>query len=316
VGLWIGMDEAGIGPNIGPLVVAAVVWETPGDPQNLDFWKTFRTVVARDPKATSPRLVIADSKAVFQPARGVGPLERTVLSAWSWDGSVPLSLGELLAGSTTRILVSENAEAPWHQDHTVPLPHACTADEISASAARWRESGDKHDVRLRAIFARVVHPPEFNSLLERFNNKADAVASVHQSVAKAAWALVGVKPTLFVCDKHGGRNYYAGFLSDLTDGSWINTVAEGAEASVYHCGETEFRFEPRAERYGPVALASMVAKYLRELHMLQFNAYWRGLLPELRPTQGYPEDARRFLNDIAPILPRLNIPTAVLWRIR
>jgi len=316
VGFWIGMDEAGIGPNIGPLVVAAVVWETPGDPCDLDFWATFRPVVSRDPKTTTTKLVVADSKAVFQPARGIGPLERTVLSAWTWDGAMPMSLSDLLAGSTTRVLLSQSSEAPWHQDHVVPLPHACTADEIGKSAARWHRRSEANGVRLRAICARVVHPPEFNALLERFDNKADAVASVHLSVAKAAWSMTAAKPTLFVCDKHGGRNFYAGFLSDVTDGGWITALSEGAESSVYRCGAAEFRFEPRAEEYGPVALASMIAKYLRELYMLQFNAYWRELLPGLRPTQGYPDDARRFLNDIAPVLPRLNIPTAVLWRMR
>jgi len=316
VGFWIGMDEAGIGPNFGPLVVAAVVWETPDDPRELDFWVRFRSIVSRDPKCTADRLIVADSKLVFQPAKGVGQLERTALAAWSWGENLPTSLGELLNGTPNRVTLSQSADAPWHRERRVSLPHDCDGDDVTRLSKRWRDRAESKDVHLRAIFTRVVHPPEFNQLLDRFDNKADAVATVHQSVARAAYAVAAGQPTLMVCDKHGGRNRYAGFLSELLDGEWVTAVEEGADASVYRCGHAEFRFEPRGERYGPVAMASMIAKYLRELHMLQFNAFWKELLPEVRPTQGYPDDARRFLADIEPLLPRLNISSTVLWRSR
>ena len=34
MGLLIGMDEAGYGPNLGPLVVTVTVWEVPGSPRD------------------------------------------------------------------------------------------------------------------------------------------------------------------------------------------------------------------------------------------------------------------------------------------
>ena len=52
----------------------------------------------------------------------------------------------------------------------------------------------------------------------------------------------------------------------------------------------------------PVALASMLAKYIREAVMQRFNAYWCARMPELRPTAGYYGDARRFLADIQPLI--------------
>ena len=52
------------------------------------------------------------------------------------------------------------------------------------------------------------------------------------------------------------------------------------------------RFEPRADGcHLNVALASMAAKYLREVCMLQFNRYWAAQVPGLKPTAGYPTDA-------------------------
>jgi hypothetical protein len=41
----------------------------------------------------------------------------------------------------------------------------------------------------------------------------------------------------------------------------------------------------------------MAAKFVRELAMIRFNAYWGDRIPELKPTAGYVQDARRWLSD-------------------
>ena len=48
----------------------------------------------------------------------------------------------------------------------------------------------------------------------------------------------------------------------------------------------------------PVAAASMLSKYLREMLMRRFNAFWKIHDPELTPTAGYYNDGLRFLRDI------------------
>ena len=109
MGFVIGMDEAGYGPNLGPLVLTATVWEVPGRwPKKTDFWKTFDSVapreIAKQKKGVSgkkadakdgvdgdsanrpsadDRLHIADSKEVYCPATGLGALEhRAHRSLW------------------------------------------------------------------------------------------------------------------------------------------------------------------------------------------------------------------------------------------
>ena len=64
----------------------------------------------------------------------------------------------------------------------------------------------------------------------------------------------------------------------------------------------------------PAALASMASKYLRELAMRAVNHFWCGRLVGLRPTAGYPEDARRFKSEIAAIQAELGIDDRILWR--
>jgi hypothetical protein len=81
-------------------------------------------------------------------------------------------------------------------------------------------------------------------------------------------------------------------------------------------GDSEIRFRTKAEAHLPVALASMVCKYVRELAMDLFNDFWAKHVPGLKPTKGYPVDAKRFKNDIAEAQRQLGITDDVLWRER
>jgi len=50
--------------------------------------------------------------------------------------------------------------------------------------------------------------------------------------------------------------------------------------------------------------------------MQAMNAFWCGRIYGLRPTAGYPVDARRFKASIATVQAELGIDDAVLWRER
>ena len=73
VSYLIGMDEAGYGPPLGPLVVAGSVWEIDDqhacDPVDVDLYQLLRHCVCRRPSRASQapprRLPIADSKATL-----------------------------------------------------------------------------------------------------------------------------------------------------------------------------------------------------------------------------------------------------------
>lgn len=67
-------------------------------------------------------------------------------------------------------------------------------------------------------------------------------------------------------------------------------------------------------RHLPTALASMTAKYVRELLLMRFQDYWRQHAPDVRPTYGYYGDGRRFLREIEPLFPLLKLERGVLVR--
>jgi hypothetical protein len=122
------------------------------------------------------------------------------------------------------------------------------------------------------------------------------------------------------CDKHGGRTYYAALLQHIFPDELVIVRFESANLAIYavkHAGrQIEFRFQPKGERHLPTALASMTAKYLRELAMRPFNAFWQRHIPELKPTAGYPTDAERFYSDIQPVRRKLKIAPQLVWRKR
>ena len=74
-------------------------------------------------------------------------------------------------------------------------------------------------------------------------------------------------------------------------------------------------FETGAEqKHLPVALASMIAKYVRELLMARLNRFFCGHLPELKPTAGYVQDGRRYLAEITPLIEELGLSRSSLIR--
>jgi len=52
----------------------------------------------------------------------------------------------------------------------------------------------------------------------------------------------------------------------------------------------------------PIALASMTAKYVRELWMDRMNRWFAARVTNLAPTAGYVKDGRRFVGLIRPAL--------------
>ncbi|HUQ71933.1 MAG TPA: hypothetical protein VM165_20550 [Planctomycetaceae bacterium] len=310
MGVVIGIDEAGLGPNLGPFVVTAIAWEVPGHPSAFDLAGALADMLTDDPASEDGRLVVADSKLLFQPRRSVGVPERSVLAMLGSWCDVPGTLRQLDArlqpdGPRTD-------DPPWlfGRDLDVPLDTERPAVDIAAARLRGHTAA-----RVKHVESRIVQPAEFNRRLQS-GNKAAVTSGYHLEVLLATCQACGDDDVLVLSDKHGGRNAYGAMLCGVWNGAWIDILTEGALLSAYRVGRVECRFEPRAERHLPVAMASMISKYIREAHMRLFNRFWAEHLPNLRPTQGYPDDARRFAADIAACQTRLGIPHDQLWRMK
>ncbi|MBL9122594.1 MAG: hypothetical protein JNG90_03110 [Planctomycetaceae bacterium] len=319
----IGTDEAGYGPNLGPLVISATVWKVPHRVDETAFAELVAGAIARaidacDADATA-RLVIADSKELYKPALGIRLLEQHFLAALSLCHARPatwLECWRLLAPEAFAALTA----APWFADFDEPLPWEADADAIECLATTAAAALAGVGVELVAVRARVVFPDEFNELVERHQSKGEALSSETLRLAAAAIAGLERGPIRVICDKHGGRNRYGRHLQEQFPDVLVENYGESREQSVYRFGprarRVEFCFRARGEAILPTALASMCSKYLRELAMRPFNRFWCQRVPELRPTAGYPGDARRFKEAIAVAQADLGIDDRVLWRER
>ncbi|MBW3540146.1 MAG: hypothetical protein KY476_07745 [Planctomycetes bacterium] len=315
MGLVVGIDEAGYGPNLGPLVVAATVWEVPGPPRETDFWREFSSIAARKLRDGDPRLHVGDSKVVYNPARGLGPLERSVLASLGLVGEPPSAFRPLwraLCGEDAWL----NSREPWFRDGDIELPKAGGNGEYLHAAERWRKRCRRRGIHLKAVVADIVLAERFNRLTCEAGSKGWALSLITLGLLRRVWDPCDPRPTLVLADKHGGRNFYGELLDEFADGQLVFRRDERRDRSDYRVGRTDISFQMRGERHFPVALASMAAKYMRELAMTLFNRYWLEQVPGLRPTAGYPTDSGRFKRDIAHAQERLGITDEVLWRAR
>src|SRR5690606_28526958 len=78
----IGTDEAGYGPNLGPLVIGASVWHYRGaQPLDVALKKLARALGTLAEPTPEVGFCIADSKRLYSPARGLARLESCLLAA-------------------------------------------------------------------------------------------------------------------------------------------------------------------------------------------------------------------------------------------
>ncbi|RUL87460.1 ribonuclease H family protein [Tautonia sociabilis] len=313
---WIGIDEAGYGPNLGPMVLAAVVAEGPG-PDRPDLWRDREEFVCRA-GGRGGRLWIDDSKRLYKQGVGIDRLEAAALAALDAAGlPSPTSTVSLLAALGTNAERSELLSwLPEGSDPPLPSPGSAIRVEAALKArpllgAPWR---------LAAIRAEVVGPARFNRGLIASGSKAKVHFDAFATLLRWAWELAGDgAPTLVRSDKHGGRHFYTELLRDALPSSAIVAGPEGPELSRYELTDGDrclsLELLPRADGDdGLVALASILAKLVRERWMLAFNAYWASRVPGLRPTAGYPVDACRFRREVLAHRPDPDPPLDRWWR--
>lgn len=312
----IGIDEAGYGPNLGPLVQSSVAVRVLDS--NVDVWDLLSNVVRRSGEKADARLLIDDSKKVHEGVHGFSRLERGVLSALAGDLALPSILGDLLKHIGSDHSRSELLREAWY-DVTLHLPMETGLETILNAGRDLRIGMSKSATQLGPIRGVVTPTPRFNALLDKWGNKSAVLADGVISLLEANRKLPGDEPLVYLIDKLGGRNYYAAMISTAFSDGWVVAEREGPEICSYRIigVEREIRlvFQPRADgSHLTVALASMVSKYLREVFMRQFNRWWLAHVPGIKPTAGYPTDAKRFMEQIRKKAAALGFEESAIWR--
>ena len=332
--IYAGIDEAGYGPMLGPLCVGCSVFAIDdADPADgaPDLWERLEDVVCTRARDAKRRIAIADSKKLKgsnqAKAHPLRHLERGVLSflachpARTAGGHAPPPNDETLFKAMGTCLPT-TVSTPWYDSNTT-LPVAHEADALALEAARLDRGLAAAGVRLLELRGECVDAGEFNRRLAAGIGKAainlDAAMRLVTRVRAVATELDPSSVPRIVCDRQGGRAHYREWLQDCFPEAAIRILGETPTISRYRLDDPQggfvIGFETGSEdRHLPVALGSMTAKYLRELAMIRLNRFFRDHVPEVRPTAGYVQDGRRFLEEIGPVIENEGLDSRELVR--
>ncbi len=295
---YIGIDEAGLGPVLGVFCVGMTKFEAP---EHFDFNLILGQLLNKD-KSSTDKIVVDDSKKIFSKAKGIEILERTVLSVIaSAFGCVPKNVGQLL-----NLLGADCSykNIAWYSNlANKALPIKASLATCNQNGLYIKQQCQNLNVKILDLSLGFYTAYDFNKSLDKTSNKALTCQSILNQLMSKLDCNINAR---LVVDQQGGRRYYSQWLQEVFLNEVV-TLSEGSGvASKYTCKNMLIEFHCKADQqFFEVALASLIAKYCREIFMLEFNNYWQNQVPSIKPTAGYPQDGKRFLQDLedAKVLP-------------
>ncbi|MBI4243331.1 MAG: hypothetical protein HY606_04500 [Planctomycetes bacterium] len=257
-----GIDEAGYGPKLGPLVIGLSVFKHLGDIESFLAGLPVR---------------IDDSKKIYNPSKGIKELEKSVLSFIDSD-----DIKKTLSFYDTPFPITK-------------LPLVAEYGQLKTNLVEKLLKKNRIKPYFKTI---VINPVDFNQFVTN-NSKSSLVFELFCKLIKDTISNHQSDHILFQCGKLSFRKYYKEGLENYLQ-LRFNAVKETHEESKYinEKARVTIQFLLDAEdKSKAVALSSMIAKYLRELYMRDFNSNWAETF-SIKPTSGYGADADRFIREL------------------
>lgn len=332
---FAGVDEAGLGPLLGPLTLGYSVFRAPREAINL--WKALAPIVAQKSQRGSEAFIVADSKEVFTRNRlGAQRLESTVLGFLALldpERDPRRSASDYLWRTPAALAPKpEYSAAPWYERADLQLPEAQSPELLELRIEKLARAMRDRDIELLDAGVAVHPAAQLNVSFRQTNNKSQTHWDASQAIFRHLWCEHAGGGLRLVVDRHGGRFRYAPSLTRAFPEATVEILREHPELSEYDVTEsrasaaTRDASEPRRMRITfaekaenrsfPTALGSCFAKYARETAMHVFNAYFTGLQPDLKHTAGYTTDGRRWLEDGQPAVEMSGVERDALVRQR
>jgi hypothetical protein len=308
---------------LGPLVVgcAAFCVDAPPDESIPNLWQALRKMVGKSRCRFGRKLHVNDSKQVYSPSVGLKELEKALLTFATAKFGAIANL-EQLCGHVAAHVMTDLPHHPFYhpaREERFPLENDGMAILTCANGLKAEMTRSK--VQCVHLAARVLLEKPLNRMFEATRNKSNTLFSIAAIHLDHLLREFGEQGLVIFCDRQGGREHYGPGLRQMFEEWSLDATDERDGRSEYRLsrgGHTaRIIFCEKAEaQCMPVALASMLCKYLRETFMERYNAYWRTHLPDLQPTAGYHPDGQRFYKAIQSKMAELGIGEELVVRSR
>lgn len=272
----VGIDENGLGPRLGPLVATAVAIEV-------------ETYASRALARRGARAGIGDSKATA--GFGKMALAESVSLALAEKelGRVPTTVDELLDavavdGSLALQARCPTGTAPQCWSEAIALP--VFAGDVAVGRVALGKL-ERAGVQVRRARSAIACASAFNEGVDRWGSKLRVdLALFEHLMADARRALA--TDVEVICGMVGGVRRYAEHFTSIAPErlAMLEETRTLCRYQVADVGHVRFEVDSDASHL-PVALASMLGKYVRELGMRRQNAFYQRHAPELPDVSGY-----------------------------
>ncbi|MEO0202808.1 MAG: hypothetical protein ABIL37_03685 [candidate division WOR-3 bacterium] len=259
----IGIDENGLGPIIGPLIISAIKLKIK---EPIFFHSKLENL--------NSNVKIDDSKAIFK---------RNEKWTYSKGEIITLSILRVksfreLIENYVNLIITDFEKKFYIKDYKLPI----WAKYVSEN--NFREEIGFLNYRAFAIF-----PNEFNKMLEKTHKFQMDI----KFFLDLAYDLSSSENTLLLCGKVGGYTYYLKVFFMLGILKY-EILKESRGHSAYRINYKDKNFEIHffldGDRiYYPISLASIIGKYLREVFMKALNENFN-LSGEIPYSSGYKHD--------------------------
>ncbi len=310
---YIGIDEVGYGPILGPLVISFVPAVTSFE---LDDFNNYLNQFL----LKNDMINIKDSKLFFRGKNKHIKLELEILGFLSLFYNIFTSYRDFLRVFLRNKIIWE--KVIW-LDPTLKIPFFSkteVATLILEKRSAYKKCFFSPHIRIYKPWLFQIEPYLFNKMLESYDTKSELITySVCGWIRRFVEIFAPDFELTFYIGKHGSRKFYHRHLSRFFDK--VEPIKEKESYSYYKVFletmnlQCNLIFLTDAEKKSIiVALSSMVAKYFRELSMHCFNIFWQKYNRTLRPTSGYIPDALTFIENIKDVAKKLNMNFAEIMR--
>ena len=305
----VGVDENGLGPRLGPMLVTAVLAEV--TPEGHRAAERRGRSMAR----------LGDSKALVSHGDvALGEAWARVLSDRGCGRAHPApSVDELVhafsledRSELTRPCPSHVAGQCWSADDEAFEAEAPLLRAVTKDLDRLEKKG----IRVKAVRSIIVCTKRLNDELAA--GRSRFIVDLH-SMERLVLALreEASEDVLAVCGKVGGLGHYEDAFGPLSGRLRVKLVETRKQSSYFFPGMGEIRFVQDADDVDRlVGLASLVGKWLREVLMARVSRHYREATADMPEPSGYHDPVTtRFVDATRLLRRKRKVPSTCFERV-